>query len=125
MNLPNGHQGVMPYLILNGASKFIDFVTKVFGAEVVFRQADGERKDAIMHAEVNINGSTVMFADSTNQWEVQVAGLFVYVENADETFARAMAAGADVVLELADKEYGRSGGIKDPTGNTWWITSIS
>jgi uncharacterized glyoxalase superfamily protein PhnB len=55
---------------------------------------------------------------------VKSAGLFVYVEDADAAIGRALAEGAKSIDEIRDMEYGRSGGITDPYGNVWWITSI-
>lgn len=124
MNIPEGYQAVMPYLILKNAEKFIDFTHKVFDAKVLNKhlREDGH---TIMHAEVNISGSIIMFAESTEQYAVQTANLFVYVDNADATYAAALKNGATSVNELADQPYGRSGGVKDPNGNTWWITSAA
>jgi uncharacterized glyoxalase superfamily protein PhnB len=48
----------------------------------------------------------------------------VYSKNGDETFRKAIEKGAKVVMEMEDKSYGRSGGVEDPFGNTWWITTI-
>ncbi|MGH2563832.1 MAG: VOC family protein [Ginsengibacter sp.] len=71
-----------------------------------------------------IGGSTVMFADATDMYEVRNAGMFIYVDDADTTFKKTIDAGATIVSEMADQSYGRSGGVKDPFGNTWWITGI-
>lgn len=65
-----------------------------------------------------------MFAESTDTYAVSNAGMFIYVEDADATFKKAIDAGATVVNEMADQSYGRSGGVKDPFGNTWWITGV-
>lgn len=124
MHISQGHQAVMPYLIVNGAAQFMDFVKTVFGAEVTMQHFRDETK-TVMHAEVTIQGSTIMFADATPQFEPQVAGLFVYVDDADVCFHKALAAGAVVVTDLSDQEYGRTCGVKDPAGNTWWITSVA
>jgi len=45
------------------------------------------------------------------------------VQNADETFQKAIDEGATIVREVTDEDYGRGGGIKDPFGNVWWITT--
>lgn len=112
----------MPYLIVPKASQLIDFLHKVFGAEEKMKHL---REDGlIMHAEVTISGSTLMIAEATDEWTAQPAGLFLYVPNADEAYQKALAEGATSVLELRDQEYGRSGGVKDFCGNTWWITSV-
>lgn len=113
----------MPYLILRGADKFMEFTTAVFGAEVIANYTR-EETGGIMHAEIKIGESVVMFAEATEQWTPQVGGIFIYVENADITYRAALEQGAASVMEPADQDYGRSCGVKDPTGNTWWITSI-
>ena len=77
-----------------------------------------------MHGEIMVGKSTIMFADSNDQYTPRPAGLFIYVENADEAYARAIARNATTVSELVNQAYGRSGGVLDPFGNTWWITSV-
>ena len=122
MKIPENYQTVMPYLILENASEFIAFTQKVFGAKETHKtMRDG---NTIMHAEVLIGGSTIMFAEATEKFKVRNAGLFVYVDDADETYKSALKNGSIIVTELANQSYGRSGGIKDPFGNVWWITSV-
>lgn len=122
MKIPKGHQTIMPYLMLNGASKFQDFTKAVFGStETLLRlREDGE---TIMHSEIQINGETIMFCEATNDWKEQTANLFIYVNDADKTFKKAVEAGAEIIMPLRTEDYGRTCGIKDPFGNTWWITS--
>ena len=122
MNIPVNNQTVMPYLIINNATNFIAFTQKVFGAEETYKAMRDE--NIIMHAEIMIGGSTIMFADSTEVYSPRPAGLFVYVEDADETYKKAIDEGAIAITELADQPYGRSGGVADPFGNSWWITSV-
>jgi uncharacterized glyoxalase superfamily protein PhnB len=50
--------------------------------------------------------------------------MFVYVDNADEIYQKALQEGAVSIMEPADQSYGRSCGVEDPYGNTWWITSV-
>ncbi len=122
VQIPQGYQQVMPYLIINGAPKFIAFMEKVFDAKETMRHM---RDDAhIMHGELKIGECTIMFADCTDQYGVQQAGLFIYVQDADKTYQAALEAGAVSVQEVSDQSYGRSGGVKDPVGNVWWITSV-
>ena len=123
MIVPAGYQAVMPYLILKNAEGFIDFTHKVFNASVKQKHL---REDhiTIMHGEIDISGCVIMFAESTSEYPVQTANLFVYVENADQTYKTALINGAASVNEPADQPYGRSCGIDDPQGNRWWITSL-
>jgi len=120
--IPANYQTVMPYLILKDALKFLDFAKNVFGATETYKEMRDE--NTIMHAEIMIGGSTIMFADSTIDYNPQTAGLFIYVDNADNTYKGAIEAGAVIITELSDQPYGRSGGVKDLFGNIWWITSI-
>ncbi len=122
MKIPDNYQTVMPYLILKNASEFIEFTQKVFEAKETHRTMRDEK--IIMHAEIMIGESTIMFADTTDEFNVSSAGLFVYVDDADATYKLALTNGGVAVSELSDQPYGRSGGIKDPFGNVWWITSM-
>lgn len=116
-------QTVIPYLIIPQAHKFFDFVKDVFGGQEKSRYLNEDQ--SLMHGEVSIGGSTIMFGNSSEQWESQPAGLYINVEDADETYKKAIDNGATVVMELANKDYGRTGGVKDPFGNVWWITASS
>ncbi|CAC9973200.1 Uncharacterized conserved protein PhnB, glyoxalase superfamily [Flavobacterium sp. CF108] len=124
MNLPAEHQTVMPYLILKGASQFIDFTKNVFGASETHSKALRE-DGTIMHAEITLNGSTIMVTDETEDWSKQTANLFVYVLNADKTYLKALENGAVSLMGLSDQDYGRTCGVTDPFGNVWWITSVN
>lgn len=123
LNIPEGHQAVMPYLMLDNATKFQDFVIAVFDATIktLHHQPDSTK---IMHAEADIQGSRMMFCDSTAQYPRHPAQLFVYVHHADETYSKAIENGASSIMEPKDQDYGRSCGISDICGNIWWITSI-
>ena len=77
-----------------------------------------------MHAEAQIGDSVVMIAEATEKWPAMPACIHLYVEDCDAIYQRAVDAGAEVVQELANQFYGdRSGGVRDPGGNLWWITS--
>ena len=122
MNIPKGHQAVMPYLMLEDAAAFIDFIKNVFDADMTH---ESMRDGIVGHSEAQIGGSTIMFSNSREAWKPATANMFVYVPDADETYKKAIAAGATSVMEIADQDYGRSGGVTDPHGNVWWITSVS
>jgi len=116
------YQTITPYLIIPGAVKFIRFLQDVFGATEKYKAMRTE--DTVMHAEMIIGNSTIMLADSTDEHSSQPAGLFINVPDADATFQKAVDAGATVIMPPADQDYGRSGGVKDAFGNTWWITTV-
>jgi uncharacterized glyoxalase superfamily protein PhnB len=122
--IPEGYQTVMPYLIVQDATGLLDFMTEVFGAKEKLKEMR-EGTSVIKHAEVTIGDSTIMFAEATRQWSNSPAGMFIYVNDADAVYKKAIQHGAESIREPALQPYGKSGGVKDPYGNTWWITSQS
>jgi PhnB protein len=128
--IPDEYPRVTPYLVVDGAAAAIDFYTKVFGAKERMRMpAPG---DKIGHAEIEIGNSMVMLADANPQMghkSPKALGgspisLLVYVENADDTVKRAVAAGGKVVRPVENQFYGdRMGGIEDPYGHQWYVAT--
>ena len=122
MEIPKGHQGVMPYLMMEDSAAFLKFAEDVFNAETTYKAVGDD--GALGHCEISISGSTIMFSNSRGDWKPATANMFVYVENADETYEKALGSGATTVMPPADQDYGRSCGVTDPFGNVWWITSV-
>ena len=120
--IPEGYHTVQPYLMVHGATGLIEFVEKVFGATRT--EFMGREDGKVMHAEVRIGNSIVMIADAQDPWPPSPAAMYVYVPNVDETFKKAVDAGATSVMEPADQFYGdRLGGVKDRWGNLWWVAT--
>ncbi|EQB63038.1 MAG: hypothetical protein RBG1_1C00001G0617 [candidate division Zixibacteria bacterium RBG-1] len=120
--IPDGYHSVIPYLIVQGAAALIDFLRHAFDATEKERHAwpDG----SIMHAEVKIGDSTIMLGEARGEWKPMPASIYLYVNDADATFRKAIKAGAVSVMEPADQFYGdRHGGVKDPCGNHWWVAT--
>jgi PhnB protein len=104
------------------AAKFIDFMSTVFGAKTVeqLMRPDGK----IGHTEIRIGGSMIMLSEASDQHPATPVMLHVYVEDVDAAFDRAVKAGGTVVSKPANQFYGdRSGGVKEPSGNTIWIAT--
>jgi len=124
MNIPEQYNLLMPYLILKDTDRFKKFMADVFDAEeqLIVPGSDG----TIMHGELRIGGAVIMLGEAGAQFPVMNSGMYIHVGNADETYKKALAAGAITVdgQEPSDKDYGRTCGVKDPFGNTWWITSV-
>jgi PhnB protein len=121
-HIPENYQHVMPYIIVKDADGFSVFVQQVLDGKETMRRLREDGK--IMHGEIKIGNSTIMFAESTDQWGANNAGMFVYVTDADVAYQKALDAGATSIMPPADQSYGRSSGVTDPFGNTWWITSV-
>jgi PhnB protein len=119
---PNGYSSVSPYLVVNGAANTIRFAVDVFGATELRRfDAPG---GGIMHAEVRIDDSVVMIADATEHRPALPAHVHVYVPDVDDTYGRALEAGATSVQEpLKKDDEDKRGGVKDAGGTTWWIAT--
>lgn len=115
------YPAVVPYLVIRNAAKFIDFTEMVFDARLETKQMRDET--LIMHGEVRIRDSVIMFADATEQWPEQPCSLFITVADADGVFQKALDHGAIIVQDLTSQDYGRGGGVRDPFGNIWWITA--
>lgn len=120
--IPVAYQTVMPYLIVEGAEKFLVFLKQIFNASEQLRVPGSE--GGIRHAEVKIGDSTVMVADATEKFKPTPAGLFINVADTDKTYKHALREGATSIMEPFDEDYGaRSAGIRDPFGNTWWLAT--
>jgi len=117
------HQTITPYLIVKHAADFISFTEKVFGAIRTFITMRDEH--TIMHAEITIGDSKIMLAEATETYLPNPTGFLIYVNNADDIYNKALNSGGTSLTPLANQSYGRSGGVMDPFGNTWWITSVN
>jgi PhnB protein len=118
-----GFRTLTPYLLVPGAANLIDFYREAFGAEEIFRVAR-PGSDLVMHAEVRIAGSMLELADATAEFKPRASSNILYVPDVDAVFQRAVQAGATSLAAPADRPWGdRDGAVKDPGGNTWYITA--
>ena len=123
ISIPANYQGVMPYLLLKDAPKFSEFVQKVFdGKETLnVKRDDGT---TIMHAEVSVEGYTIMFSEASEQWGGPAPGAVgITCENVDDIYKKALEAGGTSTMEPAEYPWGRFCGFKDTCGNTWWLNN--
>ncbi|HYG15457.1 MAG TPA: VOC family protein [Bacteroidia bacterium] len=120
LQLPPNYQTVMPYLILKGAKQFLQFAKSIFAAEevAVYPTPEG---DGIMHGEIKIGDSLIMFADSNEEYPSSTSGLYIHVASVDETYRKALAEGATSKIAPVKKDYGYTAGFSDPFGNIWWL----
>ena len=118
--IPDGFHTITPYLTVPGVAKLIDFLKQAFDAKEIERM---QRPDGtVQHAEVKIGDSIVMMGEPQGQCTARPGTLYVYVDDVDSTYRRAIDAGARSLTEPADMFYGdRNAGVEDPSGNNWWI----
>jgi PhnB protein len=128
--VPDGFHTATPYLIVKGAAKAIEFYKQAFGATELERMEMPDGK--IAHAEIKIGDSIIMLGDEAPQHGTRSpqslggspCGLYLYVEDVDATFNRAITAGATVTMAVRDQFYGdRNGSLVDPFGHTWYVAT--
>ncbi len=121
--IPDGYHSVTPYLTVRNAPKVIEFLKAAFGAKLLheaIKRPDG----SIMHAQVLIGDSRVMIAEESEMARATTSSLYLYVADADAVYRTAVKAGGATIMEPMDMFYGdRSGGVKDPSGNSWFIAT--
>jgi PhnB protein len=119
---PSGYTTVSPYLIVEGASRTIDFLVRVFEAVEIRRFPDSA--GMLVHAEVRIDDTVVMLADGAPEWPPVASHVHVYVRDVEATYRRAIDAGATSVQAPVKKDDAdKRGGVKDAGGTTWWIAT--
>ena len=128
--IPDGYASVTPYLIISGAKAAIEFYKTVFGAteRLCLPGPDGR----VAHAELEIEDSVIMLADecpergakSPQTYGGSPVSIHLYVNNSDQVYAKALAAGAKSIRPVENQFYGdRSGGFTDPFGHQWHVAT--
>jgi PhnB protein len=126
--VPTGYHTITPQLTLDDAAKTIEWYKQALGAEEINRSLGPDGK--IMHAELKIGDSRFMMNDvmiggrGPQAFGGSPASLWLYVEDSDALFNRAVSAGATVQMPLENQFWGdRAGAVADPAGYTWWIAT--
>jgi uncharacterized glyoxalase superfamily protein PhnB len=120
--VPEGYHSVIPYLTVRDPGQLIDFLKQAFGAEETLRMPRGD--GSIGHAEVRIGDSMIMMGGATEEWKEMPGAVYLYLEDVDGAYGRAIEAGAESIREPTDEFYGdRMGGVRDTLGNVWWIST--
>jgi uncharacterized glyoxalase superfamily protein PhnB len=119
---PEGLRAVTPFLHPRGADRMIDFLERAFGAE---EQSRYQTPDGIIHhASVRIGDSIIEMGEAHGPWQPMPTTFFMYVEDVDSLYRRAVAAGAASQNEPANQAYGdRLAGVRDPFDNVWYIAT--
>jgi PhnB protein len=120
--IPEGYHTITPYLTVTRAVQLIEFLKQAFEAEALrcTTRPDG----SIMNAEVRIGNSNVMISEARGEWQPMPSAIYLYVNDTDVTYARALQAGATSLMQPEDQFWGdRNAGVKDASGNYWWIAT--
>ena len=114
-SIPEGWHSVTPRLVVHDAGKLVEFLKQAFGATGDFRTD--------MPSVIKIGDSLVMVS-SVGPRDAMTAFLYLYVDDIDATYQRALTAGAVSLEEPQDLPYGdRRGMVRDPCGNIWQIAT--
>lgn len=120
---PENYPSMSPYLICSDGTALIAFVEEAFGGVLQrrFDRPDG----SLMHAEVLIDDSVLMIGGGATSAESVTPHIHLYVTDPVAVINRALAAGATIVQEPTRKsdDDDLRGGVRDPSGTTWWIAS--
>ena len=118
--LQTTYRTVTPYLVVSDADAELAFLKTAFGATELNCQRRPD--NTVMHAEITIGDTLVMLGQAGGSWMPRSAALYLWVEDVDATYARALEAGAKSESAPEDKPYGhRNAGVIDRNGVTWWI----
>lgn len=121
--IPDGYQNVIPYLLVEGAAELTTFLVDAFDAKVRQRL---ERPDgSVMHVELQIGDSIVMIGEPMAEFGPMPSSIYLYVEDCDAFYRRALQSGAASVMPPTDMPHAgeRYGGVKDRSGNLWWVAT--
>ena len=114
------YRTVTPYLVVRDADALVTFTKRVFGA--VEQNCQRNDDGTVMHAEMKIGDSLVMLGQAGGEWKPRPAALYLWVDDVDATYRRALDAGATSQGAPEDKPYGhRNAGVEDSNGVMWWI----
>jgi len=121
MYVPEGFGTVFPYMIVDGVDELLSFLIQVFDAKELGRTVSNGR---IANLQVQIGSSKFMMSEAGQGGMQAMPGTYyVYVDDVDKTFEKALSCGATEVLKPADMSYqDRQAGVIDPSGNYWWIS---
>jgi len=115
-----GYTTVTPYLYAK--PDLADFLKNAFGAEVTHTPTPDAKGQ--FHAEAIVGGAHVLFGNGYFSDPSMAAAIYIYVPDVDATYKRAISLGAKQIREPSDMTWGdRVGGVKDTSGNTWWIAT--
>lgn len=119
--VPPGFATVTPYVFADDAEAYVRFLVEGLGGEETVRTMREDGK--IANAQVAIGNATVMVSEATDRFPATRATYYLYVADAEAAVSRALTAGGELIMPIADMPYGdRQGGVCDPGGNIWWIS---
>jgi PhnB protein len=122
MYIPEGYGTMFPYIMVNDMDRFVGFLKTVFNATELGRTVMPDGR--VANCRLRIGTTSFMASSGGEGFPAMPAMHYVYVEDTDATFSKALANGAKKIMEPANMPYeDRQAGVVDPCGNTWWIST--
>jgi PhnB protein len=128
--IPDGYHTVTPALTVKNGAEAIEFYKRALGARELMRLPGPDGR--LMHAEIEVGNSRIMLADESPEMGCRApasvgavsSSLYVYVQDVDKAFRRAVEAGAKALMPPADMFWGdRFGQVEDPSGHRWGLAT--
>jgi len=121
-HVPPGLGSVTPFLHPRGAPGLIDFLRQAFAAEELETHRGPE--GAIAHAKIRVGGSVIEMGEAHGEWGPMPTMFYLYVDDVDAWYRRALSAGATSLEEPALQPYGeRRGAVRDAFDNQWYLAA--
>lgn len=119
--IPPGFTRLFPYLLVEDARAYLDFLAEGLGGLLV--DVHAARDGRVLNAHVRFGDTTVMVSEAGGDWPASCGTYYLYVLDAEIAMARAVGAGGKEVMPVGFRPYGeRQGGMRDPAGNIWWLS---
>ncbi len=120
---PEGSSVLCPCFSVSDVEEQVAFMEKVFDARI--READRDEDGRMRHVEIRVADTIVMISRASEEWPAYASCLFLYVEDVDVYYRRALDCGAVSILPPEIRPYGmRTGGFRDKEGNQWWVGEL-
>ncbi len=125
-HVPRGLNAVTPYLTVDDPEGLVAFAKTAFAAEEMKDQRAENPNGKLMHTAIRLEGCSIEIGRADTQWKAFPSAIHLFVRDVDAAYARALKAGGVSLHDVRDMEYGeRSGAVRDPSGNHWYIATYT
>ena len=125
-HMPPGFSAVTPFLTADDPDRLVSFAKTAFGAEEIEDQRGVGPDGKTMHLAFRVEGCVIEVGVAHGPWKALPGGIHLYVRDVDSVYRRALKAGGVSLHNVREMEYGeRSGAIRDPCGNHWYIATYA
>lgn len=119
--VPPGFTRLFPYIFAANARDYLDFLAEGLGGETIDIHASPD--GVVRNAHVRFGDTTIMVSEASEEYPPSRGTIYLYVADAEAAMDRAIAAGGEQVTAVGFRPYGENqGGVRDPSGNIWWLS---